>query len=394
MRTGARTPGRSPMMAYVEDEYAGDHEGGAATPRSTSGGKSGFWSKKHAQKRPAPTVMPTPDDAAGTLPAHGTSRSAPPSTPKTAVGRAVANGASTVRSKAATASQLARIAMDDPFNLLKQSSVGQVAADVNSPAEAKRLARSIFTAFRGHHKRSYLVPSDFNAAFKTPEEARAAFSIFDRDANGDISASEIKTTIISTYKERRFLTRSMQDVHHAVNQVSALLLLARPLADTSVQLDRILLCIAAIILLFVGLAIFNIEVGSSLTTFYSLAIAGAFIFKGALPNLADALQLLLDHGLLRGSEALMSSAASSSPPRQRRAARRGRALTRTVNDLPPPPLSPYRDFQQRLRFDSLVGTFAPRCCEALAYTARSAASSLVSNPTTLMQSGAERPVST
>ena len=36
--------------------------------------------------------------------------------------------------------------------------------------------------------------------------------MLDKDGNGDISRSEIKTVILKTYKERRFLAKSMQFV--------------------------------------------------------------------------------------------------------------------------------------------------------------------------------------
>lgn len=161
--------------------------------------------------------------------------------------------------------------MNDPFNLLTNQGLG-LSADVNNPREAKRLARSIFIAFRGQHKRSYLVPTDFEVAFPTPAEAKEAFAVFDRDGNGDISAAEIKTTVLSTYKERRFLSKSMQDVHHAVN-----------------QLDRILLFVAFIIVIFEALAIFDIDLGKTLTTFYTLAIAFAFIFKESAQAIWDSI---------------------------------------------------------------------------------------------------------
>jgi len=34
--------------------------------------------------------------------------------------------------------------------------------------------------------------------------------MFDKDGNDDISKQEIKTTVMQTYKERRFLAKSMQ----------------------------------------------------------------------------------------------------------------------------------------------------------------------------------------
>ena len=146
--------------------------------------------------------------------------------------------------------------------------------DVNNSAEAKRLARLIYLTFR-HGRRKYLLPQDFHPAFPTPEEAEKAFRVFDNDNNGDISRREIKTVLLKVYKERRFLSRSMRDVGAALK-----------------TLDRILLCFALIILFFISLSVFGVEVGSSLTSVYSVGIAASFIFKNAASNAFDAVMFL------------------------------------------------------------------------------------------------------
>lgn len=85
--------------------------------------------------------------------------------------------------------------------------------DVTSAHEAKRLARALYQTFRPRdQRRSYLLPADFEPAFATSEAARAAFRVFDKDDNGDLSRAEIKTTLMKVYKERRSLSRSMRDV--------------------------------------------------------------------------------------------------------------------------------------------------------------------------------------
>ena len=71
------------------------------------------------------------------------------------------------------------------------------------------------------------MPEDFYVAFETVSAAQAAFSIFDKDGNGDISKSEIKTTVMKTYKERRFLAKALQ----CVQPLIPLLLLKGRFAD-------------------------------------------------------------------------------------------------------------------------------------------------------------------
>ena len=146
--------------------------------------------------------------------------------------------------------------------------------DVTNSAEAKRLARLIYLTFR-QGRRKYLLPEDFNPAFPTPEEAEKAFRVFDQDDNGDISRREIKTVLLKVYKERRFLSRSMRDVGAALK-----------------TLDRILLFFALIVLFFISLSVFGVDVGKSLTSVYSIGIAASFIFKSAASNAFDAIVFL------------------------------------------------------------------------------------------------------
>lgn len=123
--------------------------------------------------------------------------------------------------------------------------------------------------------RNYLVTSDFYPAFKSETEAEAAFAVFDKDGNGDISRPEIRATILAAYKERKFLARSLQDVSEAVS-----------------TLDRLFQIAALIILALVAFAIFKVNIYSNLTTAYTIAIAASFIFKSAAQNVFDSVIFL------------------------------------------------------------------------------------------------------
>ncbi|CBQ68973.1 conserved hypothetical protein [Sporisorium reilianum SRZ2] len=265
--SGAATP-----IAPTDFALDADNKGS----RNVSDSSKSSWLKKHSKKRPSDqqaaytgvndrAIDPASGKPAeGQAPARGDGKS-------NLIARVAARGGRRMRVTAGQASTLARVAMNDPFGLLRNETLG-IGTDINSPAEAKRLARSIFVAFRGAYKRSYLIPSDFEPAYTNPEDARDAFSVFDRDGNGDISQTEIKNTVMQVYKERRFLSRSMQDVNHAVG-----------------QLDGIFMVVAFVIIMFEALAIFNVNIGKTLTTFYSLAIAFAFVFKESAANVFDSI---------------------------------------------------------------------------------------------------------
>ena len=160
----------------------------------------------------------------------------------------------------------------------EDAELGGLMWNVSSSHEAKRLARSIYTALKPREReggRSYLIPRDFYAAFPNAGEAEAAFKVFDKDNNGDISRAEIKTTLLKVYKERRFLSRSMRDVGQALT-----------------TLDSVLLLIALIILFFISLSVFGVNIESSLTSLYTIGIGASFIFKNSASSAFDAIMFL------------------------------------------------------------------------------------------------------
>ncbi|TFK29334.1 hypothetical protein FA15DRAFT_664267 [Coprinopsis marcescibilis] len=146
--------------------------------------------------------------------------------------------------------------------------------DVSSTAEAKHLARMLFQRLRDR-RRKYLIPSDFYPVFATEDEADDAFSVFDKDHNGDLSRTELKATLVKTYRERRFLSRSLKDAGEALR-----------------TLDRILLVFALVILFFISLSVFGVEVGNSLSSVYTVGIAASFIFKSSASRAFDAIMFL------------------------------------------------------------------------------------------------------
>lgn len=57
-------------------------------------------------------------------------------------------------------------------------------------------------------------------------------------------------------------------------------------------LDHILLFFAFVILFFISLSVFGVEVGDSLTSVYSIGIAASFIFKNSASGAFDAIMFL------------------------------------------------------------------------------------------------------
>ncbi|KAJ7937414.1 hypothetical protein B0H13DRAFT_1945860 [Mycena leptocephala] len=157
--------------------------------------------------------------------------------------------------------------LHDARNIVGNDTSAGTQWNVNSASEAKRLARSIYMRFRSP-SRHYLLPTDFRPAFPTAEAAEAAFRVFDKDNNGDLSRAELKTTVMKVYKERRFLARAMRDVGAALKTLDYMLYSSR------------------------YLSVFGVNITSSLTSVYSLGIGASFIFKSAASSAFDSIMFL------------------------------------------------------------------------------------------------------
>lgn len=57
-------------------------------------------------------------------------------------------------------------------------------------------------------------------------------------------------------------------------------------------LDQILLLFAFVILFFISLSVFGVDITESLTSVYTLGLAASFIFKNAASNMFDAIMFL------------------------------------------------------------------------------------------------------
>ncbi|KAJ7755678.1 Mechanosensitive ion channel-domain-containing protein [Mycena maculata] len=164
--------------------------------------------------------------------------------------------------------------LHDARNIEGKDTTSGMQWNVNSSHEAKRLARSIYMRFKAH-SRNYLISADFHPAFPSTEAANAAFRVFDKDNNGDLSRAEIKTTLMKVYKERRFLARAMRDAGEALK-----------------TLDQILVLFAFVVQFFISLSVFGVNVTKSLTSVYTLGIGASFIFKTAASNAFDSIMFL------------------------------------------------------------------------------------------------------
>ncbi|KAI9245923.1 hypothetical protein EDC94DRAFT_590298 [Helicostylum pulchrum] len=130
---------------------------------------------------------------------------------------------------------------------------------------AKHLARRIYYNIMGPNpSRAYVLESDLYPFFRTRDEAKEAFQLFDTDVNGSISRREMRSGCVHIYRDRQDLARSMRDMSQATG-----------------TLDIILLIVFICIWIIVAMAIFGVNVGTQLIPLWSAFIAASFIFKNS-----------------------------------------------------------------------------------------------------------------
>lgn len=154
-------------------------------------------------------------------------------------------------------------------NLVKnQNSEGQALYS------ASKLARKLFAQLSNvYPPRQYLVVEDFYPYFKSEADARAAFAVFDKDGNGDISKREMREAVRRIYRERKALTASLKDVGNAV-----------------AKLDAVLIACVLLVEIFICLLIFNKNnTIASLVPLATIILGFSFIFGHSAQTLFESL---------------------------------------------------------------------------------------------------------
>ncbi|KAI9249525.1 hypothetical protein BDA99DRAFT_524024, partial [Phascolomyces articulosus] len=148
-----------------------------------------------------------------------------------------------------------------PLFLNKKKQQQALQASHGKSHQAKALAKKIYHNIIGTSGRQEITEKDFYPYFHTNQQAASAFRMFDRDGNGSISKSELRSTCVRIYRERKNLATSMRDLSQATGKLDIILMVA----FTAVWV--IIVCAA-----------FGVNVGTDLMPLWSAFIAASFIF--------------------------------------------------------------------------------------------------------------------
>ncbi|KAJ5371557.1 Mechanosensitive ion channel MscS [Penicillium concentricum] len=113
---------------------------------------------------------------------------------------------------------------------------------------------------------------DLKAAFEDGEEAEAAFAMFDRDMNGDISMEELEAVCVDIGRERKSITASLKDLDSVVS-----------------KLDNVFMFFVFVIVLIVFLTLISTSAAGVLTSAGSAILALSWLFSATAQEFLQSL---------------------------------------------------------------------------------------------------------
>ncbi|KAK5722654.1 hypothetical protein LTR15_005886 [Elasticomyces elasticus] len=132
---------------------------------------------------------------------------------------------------------------------------------IGSTGGAQVLARRLYRTF-AREETETVYSDDLKNAFENDEEAEAAFSMFDKDMNGDISMEELEAVCVEIGRERKSITASLKDLDSVVS-----------------KLDDVFMFIVFIITILVFISLISTSAAGVLTSAGSAVLALSWLFS-------------------------------------------------------------------------------------------------------------------
>jgi small-conductance mechanosensitive channel len=132
---------------------------------------------------------------------------------------------------------------------------------LRSTGGSQVLARRLYRTFAREGEET-VSSEDLKAAFDNEDEADAAFSMFDKDMNGDISMEELEAVCVEIGRERKAITASLKDLDSVVS-----------------KLDDVLMFIVLVIVALVFISLISTSAAGVLTSAGSAVLALSWLFS-------------------------------------------------------------------------------------------------------------------
>ena len=130
-----------------------------------------------------------------------------------------------------------------------------------SPSGSQVLARRLYRTF-GREDTETVFSEDLTDAFDNKEEAEAAFTMFDKDMNGDISMEELEAVCVEIGRERKSITASLKDLDSVVG-----------------KLDDCFVFIVLVVVVLVFISLISTSAAGVLTSAGSTVLALSWLFS-------------------------------------------------------------------------------------------------------------------
>ncbi|KAF2750782.1 hypothetical protein M011DRAFT_464590 [Sporormia fimetaria CBS 119925] len=132
---------------------------------------------------------------------------------------------------------------------------------LSSATGSQVLARRLYRTF-AREETATIHGEDLQRAFDNEEEAEAAFSMFDKDMNGDISMEELEAVCVEIGHERKSIIASLKDLDSVVS-----------------KLDDVFMFFVVIIALLVFISLISTSAAGVLTSLGSALLALSWLFS-------------------------------------------------------------------------------------------------------------------
>lgn len=140
-----------------------------------------------------------------------------------------------------------------------------------STSGSQVLARRLYRTF-AREGCDVLSSNDLKPAFDNDEEAEAAFSMFDKETNGDISMEEFEAACSEVSDERKSITESLKDLDSVVR-----------------KLDNVFLFIVIVITILVLISLISTSAAGALTSAGSTILALSWLFSATAQELLQSI---------------------------------------------------------------------------------------------------------